>query len=123
MDGWQTVVSYQKGSHAIHVRDGRIHYGWQWVFVPGARAVRALPDGDWAFIAVTRDPAGRVSIYMDGQPVGSAVVEAQSSFERHAIVGGDLVDGEYFHGEMDDLMIFDRALAETEVRDLYESQK
>jgi hypothetical protein len=121
--GWRTVLSYQKGSHAVHVQRGRLHYGWQWVFAPVVQGERSLQVGDWVFVGVTRDSDGHVSLYVDGQPDGSAAVQIESSFERHALIGGDVVDGEYFHGEIDDLMIFDRALAGTEVRELYESQK
>jgi len=118
---WQAILSYQKGSHAVHVQGGRVYYGGQWIFQEGVHGT-TIVTGEWTFITVTRDADKRVTVYVNGKAENSRVCDIHSSFQNNAIIGGDVLDGEYFDGAIDEVMIFDRPLLDVEVAELYRSQ-
>ncbi|MHC4215271.1 MAG: LamG domain-containing protein, partial [Planctomycetota bacterium] len=118
---WQTIVSYEQGSHAVSVVSGRVNYGWQWIFVGGVRGTSEVRTGEWVFVTVTRDSDNKVSIYVNGEFEKSSVVSTESSFLHSAKIGGDTIDGEWFNGLIDEVAIYNKALSMEEIQRLYQS--
>lgn len=76
---------------------------------------------DWHHIVWTMAPS-KSTVFLDGKPTGE-VGEKGSNFGNHGAYIGFSNDGSqwtYFKGFIDELMIWNRALSESEVRDLYE---
>lgn len=87
-----------------------------------------VPDNTWTHIVATYDPAAtapQARLYQDGVLVGSLTRTAAIAYDATAT--GDLYmgsltsssTGQHFKGLMDDVMIFNRALTQQEVTDLY----
>jgi hypothetical protein len=116
------------------VEDGRlsaalVHF-WPGDAV-GVRTVEPLPVGEWVHVAVTWDGSSRaagLAVYLDGALAPTEVV--RDGLTRMIVRGaeGDLTIGERFRdnglrgGRVDDLAVFDRALAPDEVRQLVGSE-
>ncbi|MHC4499552.1 MAG: LamG domain-containing protein, partial [Planctomycetota bacterium] len=118
---WQTIVSYERGSHAVSVREGKGYYGWQWIFIPGLSGTTDVRTGQWTFVTVTRDSDYRASVYVNGELENSFVNDTKSGFSRTAKIGGDVYDDEYLHGSIDDVAIFNRPLSAEEIQRLYQN--
>jgi MSHA biogenesis protein MshQ len=88
----------------------------------GAKSANPINDGQWRHVALTRDAAtGRVEVYVDGQPSGSATSDVGVKTTAFRTVGRiDDTGGTptYFQGAVDDLLIFNRVLTADEVRAL-----
>ena len=116
---WQTILGYDEKSLAVSLLpNGHVHYGWQGVTrdVEGTTDVRS---GQWVFLAVTRDSDDSVSIYVNGKLENSFICDANSAFSHTAKIGGGVIDGEYFKGEIDDVRIYNYALSADEVAVIY----
>ena len=118
---WQTIVSYEQGSHAVSVVNGRVTYGWQWIFVENVKGTSEVRTGEWVFVTVTRDSDNKVCIYVNGELEKSTVVNTESRFLRSAKIGGDTIDGEWFNGLIDEVAIYNKALSMEEIQRLYQS--
>jgi hypothetical protein len=82
-------------------------------------------------VAITCDD-GEARVYVDGRPVSmrdrlraSANIDPGARNESPIVIGGRMVDGagsieEIFHGAIDDLRVYDRALSAGEIRTLAE---
>ena len=116
---WQTVMSFERGSHAISLLgNGHVHYGWQWVR-KGLEGKTDVRTGEWVFIGVTRDDGGRVVIYVNGEIDGDYECDTTSVFDRSPKIGGDTIDDEFFCGLIDDVRFFNYALSKDEVGKLF----
>lgn len=76
---------------------------------------------DWHHIVWTMTPS-KSTVFLDGKPTGE-VRDKGSNFGNHGAYIGFSNDGSqwtYFKGFIDELMIWNRALSESEVRDLYD---
>lgn len=82
-----------------------------------------INDDTWHHIAVVRDGRLRINkLYVDGYSVGSYQFDYTASFESASPVNIgflDLNDGFGYKGLLDELMVYKRALSETEVRARY----
>ena len=76
--------------------------------------------GEWTHIAATRSN-GHLSVYINGTKIGSATgVNPPASDVGALNIGRDPPGGmEYFHGVMDELFLYNRALSSSEIFDLY----
>ncbi len=117
--GWQSIISFESGSHAVSLlSNGHIHYGWQGI-KRGGEGTTDLRTGQWVFVAVTRDPNDQACIYVNGELEKSFACDVYSSFSHPAKIGGDTIDNEYFKGAIDDVRFFNYALGKTEIAALY----
>lgn len=94
------------------------------------RSPEPLPKGSWVHVAATFDPEAGMALYLNGEQVCQNL-EARGSI--HGAPGAKLLIGRHnetpymhrlfptgmFHGLMDELKIYDRALSPAEVRALY----
>ena len=81
----------------------------------------SAPTGDWQHIVGVRDAVGNLYIYVDG------VLQTDTGLKSGAIdssgklyLGCDLGQNYKFDGIIDDVRIYNRALLETEVEQLYQ---
>jgi hypothetical protein len=96
------------------------HYGWQWI-KKGIEGTSDVRTGEWVFIAVTRDSNNEASIYVNGELEKSFVDSTKSKFSHSAQIGGDTIDGEYFHGSIDEIAIYNIALSKDKIQQLYQN--
>jgi hypothetical protein len=85
-----------------------------------------LTPGQWTHIVATFDSSSKVRIYLDGKK--AAETASTTAFDKSTaklFIGRPAnVDGSHgFAGMIDEFMLFDRALSEEEVRQLYDAQK
>jgi hypothetical protein len=84
-----------------------------------------LPTNQWAFVAMTIDPTNAVAYMQDGvsmQSTNFAGSYAPQSFTANSYVGWDTQGGAIgrrWTGNIDEVMIFDRALSAVEINALY----
>jgi hypothetical protein len=87
----------------------------------------AVNDGNWHHAALTRDAAGRIDLYLDGQPQGQAAGtnSAGPITTDLRAAGAELYwanvrrfGSPYLAGALDEVAIFNRALSAAEIRRL-----
>jgi len=83
-------------------------------------SISSVNDGEWHFIAVTRDEAV-VKIYIDGMLDVTSNCDTGSVANKSNLYIGRYPGGaiRYFNGIIDDVRIWNRALSAQEVQDLY----
>lgn len=127
-DDWQGLVTsdtWEEGVFHIGVRDGKIdvhlHLGQA---RRGRLLSRTLRNGTWYHVAVVADcPDRTIRLFLNGQEEDTADIgPALSQIKLLALVAGREFDGKgfsrYFHGAIDDVRIYDRALQDLEIQQL-----
>ncbi len=136
----QMIVSFDRSEYwrldisGTGVGFGQI--GWH-VRMPGSTvdfsSVATVDDGEWHHVAAVFDGAAEaMRLYIDGQ-LDNSVTGLSSTFGSGAtrygflgvgseatVAGGATNGNNYFQGDLDDVWIFDRALNDAEVMELYE---
>jgi tetratricopeptide (TPR) repeat protein len=80
-----------------------------------------LPEGEWTHVAVTFDGT-TVVFYMNGKVTGRDDFSFGSDNDASIIIGAAEPGGrDTFHGALDEVCIFNNALSENDVMQLYES--
>ena len=121
-EGNETLISYGEGNRAMRITMEPNPYGY------GQPAIRVgstqrlvvgnVVDPDrWYHIVVTHE-SGEGVLYIDGQEVRRQAVNWQID-PQQGFIGRRGAD--YWRGELDDARIYDRALAASEVAELYQS--
>ncbi len=84
---------------------------------PGA----GLQSGLWQHVAVTFDAgvAGGARFYVNGQPVGSTSASSMNSNANPLLIGANQWIGQEFAGAIDEVIVYDVILSDSEVNDLY----
>ena len=76
----------------------------------------AVPVGRWSDVAVTYDGA-TLRLYVNGRQVSSRAATGTLQISRDPLwIGGNQPYGEYFHGVIDDVRVYARALRAGEIR-------
>lgn len=75
----------------------------------------ALPDNEWSFVGISVT-AGSGTFYLNGNPDGT---KTGISSHNYVDIGWN-VGGEYFHGKIDELRFYGRALSQSEMQSLYQ---
>jgi hypothetical protein len=79
-------------------------------------ASRALPPHRWSHLAVTYDGAA-LRLYVNGTQASSRAVSGPIRGTADPLwLGGNRPDGEYFHGLIDQVRVYNRALSLSELR-------
>ena len=135
-DGWKERVGQ---CHWQLTRSGRMDLGVGVHLGPNSESIvyRSLPlpetddFGRWLHLAVVYDTAaGQVSFYADGRPVSVKPIPVNIPLALGPCEIGNWVPFKgttlaqrSFQGQMDELMIFRRALSSAEVKNIYEEGK
>jgi hypothetical protein len=84
-----------------------------------------VENGIWYFVAFTYDKGGDgMALYVDGQiknshPYNSESFDDWGESQKWYFGKSNWADDPYFHGVMDDIRIYNRALSEAEIKALY----
>jgi putative membrane-bound dehydrogenase-like protein len=81
-------------------------------------AATPLEPKTWYQLVVVNDRS-RLHVYLNGQPVTELSTEANEKGPRKLIIGGDGDAGSRLEGKVDEVSIFDRALAASEIASHY----
>ena len=81
-------------------------------------ASQPLNLNTWYYVVGTYDGAEQ-KIYIDGQLVASEAWTNTFTINSNIQVGKDLQGGQYFNGIIDDIRIYNRAISQAEVTDLF----
>ncbi|MBI2625379.1 MAG: LamG domain-containing protein [Candidatus Nealsonbacteria bacterium] len=80
---------------------------------------------EWHHAVATKDSLGRIQLYVDGQSQGTILRQAANS---QSTSGSSFTIGawndqrsEFFHGLIDEVSVYNRALSESEARSLFEA--
>lgn len=79
-----------------------------------------IPISTWRHAAMTRESSGAVTFYVDGEEAGQGTYNSLATSGNKAIgrrAEGAAVD--VFKGQIDDVRIYDRALSQSEIQDLF----
>jgi hypothetical protein len=127
LGGFATAVSQDGSSNSGYFlqysgQDNRFAFS----FV-GVRALAPAPPatGQWYHLVGVRDVAtGSLKLYVDGQLAGTASACVGSAAEGNTVIGraqygGNEVD--HWRGAIDQVHVYDRALTDAEVTELYSS--
>ncbi len=91
----------------------------------GIKPLSAVPvhDGVWRHYAATADRAGSAQIYINGEPSGAAVSMAPlgNLDSQTALIVGSIgaANSQWFKGDLDELILWNRALSAEEVMAVY----
>lgn len=102
---------------AIMINSGKFGLftnGAGWVFADSIMA-----DRTWRHIVAVMDDE-TVYFYLDGEADGSGASSFAGDYTGTRVIGR-LASPSYYSGHMDDIMIFNRSLSASEVKELYES--
>jgi hypothetical protein len=131
----QYIISFDRNEYWVLVVNGSVaedgQIGWLVTTNAGPAGIRSsarVDDGNWHHVAAVFDN-GRLAIYVDGSAsgAGTAGTTLGRGVTRYGFIGtGSLADrfdgakngAPYFHGALDDLRIYNRALSPTEIAQL-----
>ena len=117
----------QEGGFDINVsvaEDGTLHYSSrsreqnQWKILR-AEAATSLADGQWHHLALSRDRADHVSIYIDGQPLPDVTIDLTSIAPPKTVTGIKAFIGATAGDELEAVRPLSGMIAELRVWDTY----
>ena len=123
LNGWNTVMMKQGTSgqfaYSLYANDDLPHPA---VTVQisnvdrSAAGTAALPLQTWSHLTATYDGT-TLRLYRNGVQIGSRAQTGSMRVTTGALrLGGNALWGEYFHGVMDDVRIYNRALTPAEIQ-------
>ncbi len=117
-----TRQNFNETASGIWVNGSELGYQWNDQYF-GVSSGLHLPDGEWAFFALTVAP-DRAVLYL-GLPDGSwssftnIAPHAVDDFFAPTRIGSDELPSRDFRGDIDDVRIFDHALSGAEVQSIF----
>ena len=118
---WRTVILKENAPYLVYALyssgDGALPSGFvrSGTTEKSAVGASALPVNTWTHLATTYDGAN-VRLYVNGTLVRTVAATGNMANSAAPLrIGGNSVWGEYFTGRIDEVRIFNRALAATEV--------
>ncbi len=122
VSGWRTVMLKEIANglaYALYASDDKTHPA-VYINTGGAdlyaAGTTALPANAWSHLAATYDGT-MLRLYVNGAPAGSRPTTGSMQVSTGALrVGGNAVWGEYYQGRIDEVRIYNRALAQTEIQ-------
>ncbi len=115
------IILIKEGEYALaRLADGRLQWifananpGWQWIDTG-----YVAPENQWTHVAVVYDN-GRVTTFANGQPMhsftGAGAIGNVDDRVDQISLGGRAWSDQFFHGLLDDVRVYRRALGPEEV--------
>ncbi|NOR74697.1 MAG: hypothetical protein GQ525_06015, partial [Draconibacterium sp.] len=117
-----------KGEGEFNYGSGILDYNWpkydmrEWAFYGHPRA--AVHDSKWHHFAVAYDDEGkRIIGWRDGELIAVVDLSKVNAEPLKQVWLTEITTGEGFVGFMDDLRIYNRVLADSEIREIYDDKK
>ena len=79
-------------------------------------------DGEWHFIAISRDASGKATFFLDGKDFSDQFPQDVSNSAPFTL-GNREGTGEKFKGALDEIKVYNKALTLQELQQIYNSQK
>lgn len=81
-------------------------------------------NNEWIQVVISYGDKSK-SLYVDGKLVAKRIVELPLKFagNDNLNIGAEIADNQYFCGEIDDVIIFNKCLSSEEIKKLYEQSK
>lgn len=96
---------------------------WMGSGTPHVWTKNSYHDGKWHHLAFVRT-GGAFKLYMDGECVDQVELASNIKITGPLIVGaGSSTGGWWWNGTIDEVMVHNRALSESEVKQIYDAQK
>ena len=97
--------------------DNHLHFDLS--LTPGPMSIENVGDSSWHFVGVTNN-SGEIQLYVDGIISGSSQIMTPNITIEGKTIGSTITnDNWYFNGKIDDIGIWNRALTDQEISDLY----
>ena len=121
----QYLVSKNTGDGAAGVG---LFFCWDRIYTcgpgyPHSEIVLAEQENVWIQVAVARDADGTAKFYLDGTFAGEYETSPNAQNTLDLIIGGRTDMWRFFQGIIDDLQIYNTALTEEGIGNLYEASK
>ncbi|MGO8885659.1 MAG: LamG-like jellyroll fold domain-containing protein [Streptosporangiaceae bacterium] len=129
----QTGMSSNYDRHIYMMNDGQLVFGLWNNQTETIESPNVYNDGQWHYVVATLDPTAGMSLYIDGQLVGTNSNTTAQSYSGYWRVGGDNLNGwnldpwgsnsqgttqpasYYFNGTMADVAVYPAALSAAQV--------
>jgi glucose/arabinose dehydrogenase/PKD repeat protein len=124
VNGWDTVVMKERPDGLAYVLYGGSPSGPPAGYLTrtgttsdiGAEGVVPLPLNTWSHLAATYDGT-TIRLYVDGALVRSQAAAGTIMTTTNPLrIGGNVIWGEWFHGIIDEVRIYNRVLSATEIQ-------
>ena len=122
LSGWRTVILKETSAdlvYGLYAYDnaprpaGYVYVGGNYFDAPGTTSI---PLNAWTHLAATHDGA-TLRLFVNGNQVGSRTATGNITVSTGPLrIGGNLVWGEYFSGNIDEVRIYNRALSPAEIQ-------
>jgi len=132
----QTIHEYggRLTGYVLFLREGRLAFAYRWGQRNRRKEIVAtrtrLADDRWHFVGFTIDDRGMTRLYLDGVAVSKRSVKLMSSQPNESAQlgcskGSNVINGRWnpshFAGTMDEVMVWNRALSEIEMKQFYKA--
>lgn len=117
--GVQQIISHDDGGYdrSLGLDDRGGQWGWS-CFAGNQGVLGGFPvkPGEWTFLAVVYDEPAQTTTFYAGEEK-TEIRDARSGAGQETLnLGANPSYGEYFLGDVEPVMVFDRALSEEEIR-------
>jgi hypothetical protein len=89
----QTGMSGNYDRHIYMMNDGQLVYGVWTGQTQTIESSNSYNDGQWHYVVATLDPTAGMSLYVDGQLVGTNATTSAQAYNGYWRVGGDNLNG------------------------------
>jgi hypothetical protein len=122
LSGWRMVIMKERVGDEVYTLNANTGQNRPQIAIVGSSGIRTvngttqLPLNTWTHLAGTYDGA-TLRLYVNGNQMASQVVTGAMLTSTGALrVGGNSIWGEFFQGRIDEVRIYNRALAPTEIQ-------
>ncbi|MBI4009933.1 MAG: hypothetical protein HY361_01935 [Candidatus Aenigmarchaeota archaeon] len=125
--GSDSTVVHKDGQYSLLVRGGTGFVTWAdssiWSYATFGNQNIGLQANTWQHLVAT-DTGGTVRLYLDGQdkfnkPFGGFLTATNAIMHIGCYSGTDVCSTNFFNGAIDEVRIYNRALSESEIKQLY----
>ena len=117
--GWGTPAAGQMSAITLGHNNLPTRQPFFWGYFVDVRSTTQLEDDTWHHLAFTRDDTGLVKLYVDGVMEDSEDLTINTPVGTTFYIGGFYSTMSAFEGLLDEIMVFDRALTESDIEAIW----
>jgi hypothetical protein len=115
---WE-ATGYLASSYLLALTpNGKVYFSTYNDVIHEIQGYTTVPVNNWSHIAVTRSISGEVKLFVNGELDNSGYIPMQQSSSYDLEIGRHRIGYSYFKGDMDEILIYGRALSEQEIKKL-----